>query len=175
MCCFLTAVCSLTLLLATLCENNGESKKINLLLTKARNTTDVDYVVLSRGCILAQAQSFHRVHFYTPNWIMGKTMAINECKSVRVGGANKTLNTIQETTKKLLQKETTSYDTIKQKRRVESSANTEHNKQATRQTTTTQNTGMVQHQQVEAMLMGYEGHGGSAPVCSQEILKSLFF
>lgn len=29
-------------------------------------------------------QSFHRVHCYTPNWIMGKTKATTECRSVTV-------------------------------------------------------------------------------------------
>lgn len=54
-------------------------------------------MVLSCDCILAQVQSFQRVHCYTPNWIMGKTMATTECRSVT--GAIKELTTVQKTTK----------------------------------------------------------------------------
>lgn len=57
----------------------------------------LNYVVLSCDCILAQVQSFQRVHCYTPNWIMGKTMATTECRSVT--GAIKELTTVQKTTK----------------------------------------------------------------------------
>lgn len=130
---------------------------------------------MTRDCILAQVQSFHRVHFYTPNWIMDKTMATNECKSVCGGGdAITTLTTIQKTTKKLPQKTNWSYKTING---VESSTTLKKtNRLRYRLTTTTQNTGGI-HVTSRRRVYRWvcEGHGSSAPVCSKEIPKSLFF
>lgn len=88
-------------------------------------------MVLSHDCILAQVQSFHRVHFYTPNWIMDKTMATNECKSVCGGDAITTLTTIQKTTKKLPQKNKLK---LQNNKRSGIKYNTEKDKQATLQT-----------------------------------------
>lgn len=69
-------------------------KRLTLLLTTARGTTEAHYALPSCDCILARVQSFQMVHRYTPNRIMGKTMATTECRSVT--GAIKERATIQE-------------------------------------------------------------------------------
>lgn len=78
-----------------------KNKDINLLFTTARVTTEVNYMVnyqVVTSYLPGRKVSKESTDWwlYAPNWIMGKTMATTECRSVM--SAIKELTTIQKKT-----------------------------------------------------------------------------